>query len=129
MALYGVYASYPLRLNCAYYRGMVAADPCAELQRLKRQYESALRVWGLFEFPPHNQPTGTRVRRFEQLQLKQLALDARNAANHRVLNHKRICPLCSFVSATPDTTTAGMSPMGIPAPAVETKTPARVRTP
>ena len=28
----------------AYYRGMVAADPCAELQELKRQYESALRA-------------------------------------------------------------------------------------
>jgi hypothetical protein len=77
------------------YRGMVAADLCAELQQLKRQYESALRVWGQYEFPLHNELVGTRARLIEQLQLKQRALDARNAANGRVLDHKRICPLCA----------------------------------
>jgi hypothetical protein len=25
--------------------------PCLELQRLKQQYETALRIWGQFEFP------------------------------------------------------------------------------
>src|ERR1700722_7019201 len=83
-------------LNRAYYRDMVAADPCAELQQLKRQYESALRVWGQYEFPLHNEPVATRAQRFEQLQLKQRALDARNAAHDRVLDHKRICPLCAY---------------------------------
>ena len=77
-------------LNRAYYRGMA----CAELQELKRQYESALRVWGQYEFPLHNEPAATRARRFEQLQLKQRALNARNAAHDRVLDHKRICLLC-----------------------------------
>src|ERR1700722_16146069 len=82
-------------LNRAYYRGMVAADPCTELQQLKRQYESALRVWGQYEFPLPNQPVTTRAQRFEQLQLKQRALDTRNAAHDRVLDHRRTCPLCA----------------------------------
>jgi hypothetical protein len=66
-------------LNRAY-SGMVAADPCAELLELRLQYESALRVWGQYEFSLHNEPVGTRARRSEQLQLKQRALDARYAA-------------------------------------------------
>src|ERR1700691_1745167 len=78
-------------LNRAYYRGMA----CAELQKLKRQYESALRVWGQYEFPLPNEPVATRAQRFEQLQLKQRALDTRNAAHDRVLYHKRICALCA----------------------------------
>jgi len=96
LALYGMHASVRSVLNRAYYRGMVAADPCAELQELKRRYESALRVWGQYEFPPHNEPIGMRARRSEQLRLKQRALNARNAANDRVLAHKRICPLCAY---------------------------------
>jgi hypothetical protein len=86
-------------LNRAYHLGMVAADPCAELQQLKRQYESAVRVWGQHEFLVHNDAVATRARRFEQLQLKQRALDARNAANDRVLDHKRTCPLCVGVDS------------------------------
>jgi hypothetical protein len=74
---------------------MVAAGPCAELQLLKQQYESALRIWGEYQFPVHNEPAGTRAWRFEQLQLKQRALDERNAANDRVLAHKLTCPLCA----------------------------------
>ena len=79
----------------AYHRGMVAAGPCAELQQLKRKYESALRAWAQYQFPLHNEPVGTRAWRSEQLQLKQREVDARNAANDRVLEHKRICPLCT----------------------------------
>ena len=85
-------------LNRAYYRGMVAADPCAELQKLKRQYESALRVWGQYEFPLHNAPVGTLPRRFEWAELKQRARDARNAAHDCLLEHKRLCPLCAGLS-------------------------------
>jgi hypothetical protein len=73
---------------------MAAAYPCSELQELKRQYESALRVWAQYEFPLHNEPVGTRTQRSEHLLLKQRALEERNAANDHVLNHKRICPLC-----------------------------------
>jgi hypothetical protein len=72
---------------------MVAAHQCAELQQLKRQYESALRVWGEYQFPVRNEPAGTQAWRFEQL--KQKALDERNAANDRVLDHKLTCPLCA----------------------------------
>jgi hypothetical protein len=73
---------------------MIAADLCAELQELKRQYESALRIWAQHEFPPHNEPKGTRAQRLEHLRLRQRALEERNAANDHVLDHKRICPLC-----------------------------------
>jgi hypothetical protein len=74
---------------------MVAADPCAELRELKRQYESALRVWAQYEFPLHNVPVGTRAQRSEHLWLKRRALEERNAANYRVDDHKRICLLCA----------------------------------
>jgi hypothetical protein len=74
---------------------MVPAGSCAELQQLKRQYESALRIWGEYQFPVHNEPVGTQAWRPEQLQLKQKALDARNAANDRLLDHKLTCPLCA----------------------------------
>jgi hypothetical protein len=73
---------------------MVAADRCAELQQLKQQYEFALRIWGEYQFPVHNEPVGTQARRPEQFQLKQKALDERNAANDRVLAHKLACPVC-----------------------------------
>jgi hypothetical protein len=63
---------------------------------LERQYESALRVWGEYEFPLQNEPAGTPARQSELIQLKQRALNARNAANNRVLAHKRICPLCAY---------------------------------
>jgi hypothetical protein len=74
---------------------MIAADSCPELQELKRQYESALRIWARYEFPLHNEPVGTRAQRFEHLRLKQKAEEERNAANDHVLDHKRICPLCA----------------------------------
>jgi hypothetical protein len=87
--------SCPLSAESRLLSGMTAADRCPELQELKRQYESALRAWGSYEFPLHNEPVGTRARRFEHLRLKQEALGERNAANDHVLDHKRICQLCS----------------------------------
>jgi hypothetical protein len=83
--------AYPDRwvLKRAYYRGMVAAKPCAELQQLKQKYEFALRAWGQYQFPLHNEPQAWRSEH------KQKALDARNAANERVLDHKLTCPLCA----------------------------------
>jgi hypothetical protein len=74
---------------------MIAADPCPELQELKRQYESALRIWARYEFPLHNEPEGTRAQRLEHLRLKQKAVEERNAANYRLLDHERICLLCA----------------------------------
>jgi hypothetical protein len=82
-------------LDSACDRGKGSACACSELQELKRQYESALRAWGQHEFPLHNEPVATRARRSEVLHRKQAALDARNAANDSLLDHKRICPLCA----------------------------------
>jgi hypothetical protein len=74
---------------------MATVGPCAELLKLKRQYEYALRAWGQYEFRLHNEPAGTREWRVEQLQLQQKLLDARDATSGHLLKHKRICPLCS----------------------------------
>jgi hypothetical protein len=74
---------------------MIAADLCAELQELKRQYESALRIWAQYQFPLHNEPVGTRAQQLERLRRKQRALEGRNAANDRVLDHERICLFCA----------------------------------
>ena len=71
---------------------MVAAGTCAELQLLKQRYESALRIWGQYQFPVHKEDPAWRL---EQLQLKQKALAAKNAANDRLLDHKLTCPLCA----------------------------------
>jgi hypothetical protein len=67
------------------------------LQQLKQQYEFALRVWGEYEFPIHNEPVGTQGWRSEalRLQLKQMALDATNAARECLFNHKLTCPTCN----------------------------------
>jgi hypothetical protein len=73
---------------------MVAADTCAELRQLKLQYEFALRIWGEYQFPVHNERLAWRSEQ-HQLRRKQKAFDARNAANERVLDHKLTCPLCA----------------------------------
>src|SRR5450631_605134 len=87
--------SCPLSAESRLLSGMIAADPCPELQELKRQYESALRIWARYEFPLHNEPEGTRAQRLEHLRLKQKAVEERNAANYRLLDHERICLLCA----------------------------------
>ena len=35
---------------------------CVELQRLKQQYQTGLRIWGQFEFPLRNEPVGSPAR-------------------------------------------------------------------
>jgi hypothetical protein len=67
---------------------MAGVEPCAELQQLKQQYEFALRAWGSYEFPLRNEPVGTLTRRFERIELKERALDARNAARKLLLDHQ-----------------------------------------
>ena len=61
--------------------------PCAEFHRLRQEYETALRVWGKYEFPPHDAPVGS-------VHLKQKALEARNAASDRIFKHKGKCRVC-----------------------------------
>jgi hypothetical protein len=70
--------------------------PCVELQRLKRQYQTALRIWGQFEFPLHNEPVGPPAQRGEQRELKQRALNARNEASERLLAHGEKCRICKM---------------------------------
>jgi hypothetical protein len=76
--------------NCA----MSNLFPCVEFQRLKQRYETALRIWGQFEFPIHNEPVGSPARQAEQLQLRQRALNARNEASERLLAHREKCRIC-----------------------------------
>jgi hypothetical protein len=70
--------------------------PCVELQRLKQQYQTALRIWGQFEFPLHNEPVGPPARQAEQLELKLRALSARNEASERLLAHRETCRICKI---------------------------------
>jgi hypothetical protein len=70
--------------------------PCAELRDLKRRYESALRIWGEFEFPLHNEPVGSRAQQLDRLHLKLRALEARNEAGERVLVHQEKCRVCKI---------------------------------
>jgi hypothetical protein len=88
----------PLNPESRISSGMVA-NPCAELRELKRQYESALRIWAQYEFLLHSEMVGTRAQRSEHLQEKQRALEERNAANDRLLDHRRICLLCGGVDS------------------------------
>ena len=67
---------------------------CATLNRLKREYEAAIRVWGELEFPLHNAPAETEAARVRLLQRKQDVLDARNAARGRLVDHKASCWIC-----------------------------------
>jgi hypothetical protein len=78
--------------NCA----MSNLFPCVELQRLKQQYENALRFWGQFEFPLHNEQVGPPTRQAERLQLKERALKARNEASERLLAHREKCRNCKI---------------------------------
>jgi hypothetical protein len=83
--------------NCA----MGNLFPCVEWQRLKQQYENALRIWGQFEFPLHNEPAGPAARQAERLQLKQRALDARNKGCERLLAHRAKCRICKIETKLP----------------------------
>jgi hypothetical protein len=70
--------------------------PCAELRDLKRRYASALRKWGLLEFPLHNEPLGSRAEQLDRLHLKLRAMEARNEAGERVLAHQEKCRVCKI---------------------------------
>ena len=72
--------------------GMTTLFPCAEFQHLRREYETALRVWGQYEFPLPNAALGLP----EQPFLKQNALDARNAAKERLIDHREKCRICKI---------------------------------
>jgi hypothetical protein len=75
---------------------LAPACPCVELQRLKQQYETALRIWGEFEFPLHNEPVGPSEWQADRLQLKQKAWKAKNEASERLLAHREKCRICKI---------------------------------
>jgi hypothetical protein len=62
--------------------------PCAEYQRLKRQYELAVRAWGDLEL--NDAPAEAKA----SLQRKQLFIEARDACAKRVFDHKASCLIC-----------------------------------
>jgi hypothetical protein len=64
---------------------------CAECQKLRRQYESALRRWAQYAFAQHNELVG-RARQAVQLQEEE-ALVERNGAGNRMNAHREDCPL------------------------------------
>jgi hypothetical protein len=70
--------------------------PCEELQKLRQQYQTALCIWGQFEFPLHNEPVGPAARQAARLQLKERALKARNEAGERLLAHREKCRICKI---------------------------------
>ena len=76
----GAICRWPVLLVGSSHCAMIGLSPCVELQRLQQQYQTALRIWGQFEFQLHNEPVGPQARQAEQLQLKQRALNARNEA-------------------------------------------------
>jgi hypothetical protein len=65
--------------------------------RLLQFYLSA-RAQVVIEFSLHNEPVGALTRRSERIELKQRALDARNAARKFLLDHKRLRPLYGIPS-------------------------------
>jgi hypothetical protein len=61
---------------------------CAELQRLKQEYERTLRVWAHYAFPlPQD------VLQFPGLKYE--AQRERDRAARRLSSHKETCPFCT----------------------------------
>jgi hypothetical protein len=84
--------SLALRQFHASYCGMSAAQACLEYVRLRQHYEVALRRWGQILLAKDTEIVGAAAR--QAAQLKQQALDERDAANQRMCVHKRSCPAC-----------------------------------
>jgi hypothetical protein len=69
-----------------------AAMPCPEYKRLRGDHEVALRRWGDVLLAQHAGRLGGDVER--ALEIRKGAADERDAANKRLEDHKRICPVC-----------------------------------
>jgi hypothetical protein len=67
--------------------------PCLQLLQFKQQYDSALRAWGRYAFPLHDQTLEARSTQVP-LHLMLEASEKRNAASERLLDHQRNCLLC-----------------------------------
>ncbi len=71
---------------------MPDAIPCPEYKRLRWDYEVALRRWGDVLLDQHGVILGGDFKR--ALELRKDAGDERDAANKRLEDHKRSCPVC-----------------------------------
>ena len=69
-----------------------AAMPCPEYMRLRTEYEAALRRWGDVLLAHHAGPLIGDVK--SALSYMKNAEDERDAADKRLEDHKRSCPVC-----------------------------------
>jgi tRNA U54 and U55 pseudouridine synthase Pus10 len=71
---------------------MAGAKPYAEYKRLRQHHEAALRRWGDVLLAQHAGLLGVHVER--GLEIRKYVADERDAANKRMEDHKRSCPVC-----------------------------------
>src|SRR5580704_11866208 len=71
---------------------MPDAMPCPEYKRLRKEYGAALRRWGDVLLAQHAGRLGGDVE--QALEFRKDAADERDAANKRLEDHKRSCPIC-----------------------------------
>ena len=72
---------------------MAAAMGCPEYMLLRQHYEVALRRWGDVLLVQHAGLLGGDTER--ALKVRKSAADERDAANKRMEDHKRNCPVCN----------------------------------
>jgi hypothetical protein len=72
---------------------MPDAMPCPEYKRLRTDYEAALRRWGDVLLAQHAEHVDAHFKR--ALEIRKDAADERDAANKRLEDHKRSCPVCN----------------------------------
>ena len=78
-----------------------AAMSCPEYTRLRWEYEVALRRWGDLLLAQLAEPVGWDFKR--AVELRKNAVDERDAADKRLEDHKRSCPVCREAIRHPHT--------------------------
>jgi hypothetical protein len=71
---------------------MTDARPCREYDRLRTDYEAAVRRWGDVLLAQHAGRFGDKVE--TSLERRRDAADEMYVANKRLEDHKRSCPVC-----------------------------------
>ena len=78
---------------------MTGALPCADYVRLRQQYDAALQRWGDVLLAQHAGLLDGDVQ--SALKYRKNVADERDAANQRLEDHKRSCPVCNHHSSKP----------------------------